>query len=165
MLRIVWYILRIVSLIVNSDIFRHIHVLFRHVQLYFGIFRILCNSCIFKTQPYWESWHIDNTRYIQNSVKADSGIFRTLCNGRYWEPFHKQNFCIFRSQAYSESSLFRHIQVYSGTFNNDKTFFFFSFNLHTFQRNLFLDYNDVNFNAWLSLCKQYAIFKKSVAIE
>ena len=28
------------SIIVNSDIFRHIHVLFKHIQPYCGIFRI-----------------------------------------------------------------------------------------------------------------------------
>ena len=36
------YILRTQSIIVNSDIFRHIHVLFRHIQSYCCIFRTLC---------------------------------------------------------------------------------------------------------------------------
>ena len=44
-------IFRNLSIIVNSDIFRHIHVLFRHIQPYYGIFRILCNSCVFRTLP------------------------------------------------------------------------------------------------------------------
>ena len=42
-------------IIVNSDIFRHIHVLFKHMQPYC---HIMCNSCIFRTQLNSESWHI-----------------------------------------------------------------------------------------------------------
>ena len=52
------YIFRTLSIIVNSDIFRHIHVLFRQIQSYCGIFTSLCNSYIFRTQPFSESWHI-----------------------------------------------------------------------------------------------------------
>ena len=48
---------RALSIIVNSDIFRHTQVLFRRIQPYCGIFRILCSSCIFRTLPYLESWH------------------------------------------------------------------------------------------------------------
>ena len=47
-------------IIINSNIFRHIHVLLRHIPIkpYCGIFSTLCNSCIFSTLPYSESWHI-----------------------------------------------------------------------------------------------------------
>ena len=89
------------------------------------------------------------------------------------EPCHIQNHGIFRTQgisrilsrhilAYSESFLFWHIQAYPDIFNNDSYSdinFLFSCNiwLHTFQRNLkrrmFFDYDDVNFNARLSLLK------------
>ena len=49
---IIWYIFRTPSIIVNSDIFRHIHILLRYIQPYWGIFRTLCNSCMFRTLPY-----------------------------------------------------------------------------------------------------------------
>ena len=42
-------------IIVNSDIFMHIHVLFKHMQPYC---HIMCTSCIFRTQLNSESWHI-----------------------------------------------------------------------------------------------------------
>ena len=74
-----WYIFRTLSIIVNSDIFRNIHVLFRHIQLYSGIFRTLCSSFIFRTLSYSESWHIYNIRYIQNSVTLSRHIMA------YWE--------------------------------------------------------------------------------
>ena len=45
-------------LLINSKIFRHNHILFRHIQLYWGKFRTLRNSCIFRNLPYSESWHI-----------------------------------------------------------------------------------------------------------
>ena len=48
---------RVSPIIVNSNIFRHTQVLFRHIQPYCGILRILCSSCIFRTLPYLESWH------------------------------------------------------------------------------------------------------------
>ena len=35
------------SFIVNSDIFRHIHVLFRHIQLHCDIFRTCMTICFF----------------------------------------------------------------------------------------------------------------------
>ena len=62
---------RTLSIIENSDIFRYIHVLFRHIQPYCGIFRTLL---------YSDSWHIQSPRYIQNSVQEYPCIFRTLCN-------------------------------------------------------------------------------------
>ena len=62
-------------------------------------------------------------------------------------------------KAYSESCFYRHIMAYSATFNNDMcnniNFLFFTLILHTFQQNLkilmFFDYNDVIFDALLSL--------------
>ena len=96
-------VFRTLSTIVNSDIFRHIHVLFRHIQQYCGIFRILFDSCTFRTLPYPKYWHIYNLRCIQNSVKVYSGMLRTLCNARllrnvpYSELCHIQNFAIFRT--------------------------------------------------------------------
>ena len=101
----------------------------------------------------------------------------------WWEPCHIQNLAIFRIlaywgpvyiQTYSESCLNRHIQAYSGIFDNDSynnINLFFTLILHTFQRNLkwhiSFGYNDVisNFNARLSLLKWYAIFQNSVIIE
>ena len=95
----VWHIFRTLSIIVNSDIFRHIHVLLRHIQLYYGIFRTLLHS---------ESWQIYNLRYNQTSVKTYSGIFRTLCIES------PANFGIFRTLGiFRIRHTFRYIQVYS----------------------------------------------------
>ena len=70
-------------------------------------------------------------------------------------------------ELYSESCLFRHIQIYSDIFNNDSynniDFLFFTLILHTFQRNLkrhvFFDYSDVHFNARPGLLKKCAIVR------
>ena len=90
-----------------SDIFSHIAT-YLEPCVTLGIFRNL---------PYSESWHTYNPRYIQNSVKEYSDIFRTLCNA-----------CIFRIMFYSkfwhsedpryiqnpvDLGTFRHIQTYS----------------------------------------------------
>ena len=52
------------------DIFKHIQISLRHIlriiQACSGILRILCNSGIFRTQVYLETWHIPNQRHIQN---------------------------------------------------------------------------------------------------
>ena len=86
-------IFRTLPIIENSDMFRHIHILFRHIQPYCGIFRTLYNFCIFRTPPY--------SRYIQNSVKVYSGIFRMLSIAHilrtlpYRELCHIQNFSMF----------------------------------------------------------------------
>ena len=96
---------RTLSIIVNSDIFSHIHILLRHFLPCHGICRTLCSSCIFRTLSYSESWHIYNPTYIQNSVKVYSGIFRILCNARmlstlpYLELCHIQNFGIFLTRG------------------------------------------------------------------
>ena len=89
-------IFRAQFIVINSGIFRHIHVILSHIEPCCGIFRTLCNSCICKTLPYLEYWHIENPRYIQNSVKAYSVIFRTLCNACIWRTMS------FRALLYSE---------------------------------------------------------------
>ena len=92
--------------------FRHIQLYSRPIQTYSAILRRIQNplqSLYIQTFPYSESWHIWNLRYIQNSVKPYSGIFR-------------------------------HIQAYSGIFNDDSynniNFLFFNLISHTLQRNL-----------------------------
>ena len=118
---IVWDISSTLSL--SSDIFRYIHVLFRHMQPYCGIFRTICKSYIPRTQAYSESWHIWKPRYIQGSVKAFSGIFRTLCNvGKLRtlpcsELCHIQNVGLFTTRGIfrilfilAHSGIFRHIK-------------------------------------------------------
>ena len=86
--------------------------------------------------------------HIQNSgIIRTQDIFRTLSRHilvyskhcvtlAYWEPCHIQNFGNLGPEAYSESSLFRYIQAYSGIFNNDFynniNFLFFHFNLKYF---------------------------------
>ena len=82
------------SIIKNSDIFRHIHIPFIHFQLYCSIFKTLCNLDI-------QTCGIFTTlRYIQNSVKAYSGIFRCCIMLALWEYCHIQNFAMFRIWGY-----------------------------------------------------------------
>ena len=45
--------------------FRHINVLFRHIQSYCGIFSTLCNSCIFRALPYSK---LDPLRWFINRL-------------------------------------------------------------------------------------------------
>ena len=118
---IVCGIFRTLSIIVNSDIFRRTHNLFRHDQPYRGIFRTLYNSCIFRTLPCSKSWHIYNqeifrtlSRHIQNP--GSLGIFMPI-------------------QAYSVMIVIYYLVIY-----------------YTLSLMIF-DYNDVNFNARLSLFK------------
>ena len=93
----------------------------------------------------------------------------------YWEHWHIQNITKFKiltylgPETYLESCLFRHIQAVSGIFNNfgynSINFLFFHFNLTYFStksRDILFDYNDVNFNARLSLLNQCVIFQNSV---
>ena len=118
---VVWYLFRTLSIIENSDILKHIHVLFKHIQQSCSIFRTLCHSCILRTVPYSKSWHIQNPRYIQNCVKAYSGIFSRLCNARilktwsYSQLFHIQNVSKFRTRG-----IFRilFIEAHLGIFRN-----------------------------------------------
>ena len=130
------------SIIVNSDIFRHIHVLsdiFSYMVAYL-------EPCV--TLAYSEPCHIQNP-----GIFSSQDIFRTLSRHflayseccvtlTYWESCHIQNFAIFKilaylgPKAYSESCLFRHHLTYSGIFNNDSldniNFLFFHFNLTYF---------------------------------
>ena len=133
---------------------------FRHIQPYSGIFRTLCNSCILKILTYLEPKNPSLSRRIL--AYSERSLTLSCC-----EPCHLQKFVIFRilaylgPETYPESCLFRHIQVYSDILNNDNynniNFLFFTLILHTFRRNfkrhMFFDYNDVNFNARLSLPK------------
>ena len=94
---IIWYIFRNLSVIVNSDIFRHIHVLFKYIRPCCSIFRTLCNSS--------ESCHIQN----QGTFRT-LGIFKTpsyflaylqhCVTLAYWEPCHIQNSRIFSHIQY-----------------------------------------------------------------
>ena len=117
------YVFRTMSIIKNLDIFRHMHVLFRHIQPYCSIFRTLYNSSILRNLPYSEYWHIQHPRYIQNSVKDYSSIFGTLRNDHllrtmpYSQLCHIQNFGVFSTQGIlrilltqAHSDIFRHIQ-------------------------------------------------------
>ena len=129
-------IFRALYIILSSDIFKLICVLFRHIQPYCGIFKTQRISCIFRTLPCSESLHIQNPRYIQNSIKKHSSIFRRLRNARilktlpYSELCHIQNLAYSGLEAYSESCLYRYIQTYSGIFKNEAiitlTFFFYT---------------------------------------
>ena len=56
-------------------------------------------------------------RCIQNSVKVYSGLFRTLRNARILRTM--QILAYLGPKTYTKSSLYRHIQVYSGIFDND----------------------------------------------
>ena len=134
---IVWYIFRILPIIVNSDIFTSYSDIFSHIVAYLKF-------CV--TLAYSEPCHIQKPGIFRTQV-----IFRTLSRHilaysehciilTHWEPCHIQNFGICSTWAYSESCLFSHIQAYSTIFNNDKysniNFLFFILILHTFQWNL-----------------------------
>ena len=104
------------------------------MQPYCGIFRNLCNSCqeyLFNilALAYSEPCHIQNPgifRVQDITLWRHIPVYSRGCvTLAYWEPYHIKTFGIFRSlaylgpDAYSESFLFRHIQPYSGTFNNN----------------------------------------------
>ena len=110
-----YYMIHVQNLVYYSK-FRHIYALFRYIQQYCGIFRTMCNPCIFRTLSYSESWH--NKRYIQNSAKAYSGIFRTLCNARILEPCHIKNFSTFRGLAYLGPETYSESYLFLGTFRH-----------------------------------------------
>ena len=113
------------------DTFTSYSEIFSHIVAYL-------EPCI--TVAYSEVWHIRNPRYIQNSVKAYPGIFRTLCNTLirrtllYSELCHIQNVGCWHIQDQ------RHIQnlVYLGTFRHIQTYSIMKILrfLHTFQRML-----------------------------
>ena len=124
-------------------------------------------ACI--TLAYSEPCHIQNPgifriqdlfRTLPRHILAYSKRCVTLA---CWEPCHIPNFPILRILAclgpkeYSEPCVFRHIQAYSIMIVIITLTFIFHFKLtyfsKTFKRHLFFDYNDVNFNARLSLLK------------
>ena len=130
----------------NSDIFRHIHI---HSDIFSYIVAYL-EPCVILA--YSEPCHIQNpgmfrTRDIVRTLSRHILAYSKCCvTLSYWELCHIQNFVIFRIlaylglKAYSESCLYRHIQVYSGISNNDScnhvNFIFFTLIFHTFQRHL-----------------------------
>ena len=68
-------------------------------------------------------WHIQNT--VQHCHIENSVIFRTLPFSEFWHILNARH-------IHSESCLYRHIQAYSGIFNNDSLNtinFLFYFNL------------------------------------
>ena len=136
--------------------FRHIHVLFRPIQPYGGIFKTLCSSWIFRTLPYSESWHKYIFRTLSKHILAYSVGCVTLA---FWKNCFIQNFAIFRISALGNS---RHIQnpVYLGTFRHVQTysimiiwtiflhfFFFFSYSSTEFEKTYMLDRVYLN-NTW-----------------
>ena len=94
--------LKTLFIIVNSDIFRHVHVLFRRIQPYWGLLGTLCNSCIFRTLAYlgpeiYSELCQDTLWYIQNAVLI-CAIFRNVTYLRsevYSEP-------IFNNDSYND---------------------------------------------------------------
>ena len=86
------------------------------------------------TLAYSDSWHIYNPRNIQNSVKAYSGLFRSLCNACMWRTRHLEFWHIY-DRRYIQNPVhiekFRNIQGYSiMTVIQTLTFFFFTWKLH-----------------------------------
>ena len=65
---------RTLRIIINSDILRHIYILFRHIQPYCDIFRMLCNSSTLVYSELCQEifWH------IQNAVKCCVNAERCL---------------------------------------------------------------------------------------
>ena len=122
--------------------FRHWCIL-RHIQPYCGIFRTLCNSCIFRTMPYSKSWHIENEETFR-TLSRHILSFRTLCNVHILRTLRYSTICCIQNfgaylghNTYLESCLYRQIQEYSGIFDNNSynnvNFMFFTLVLHTFQ--------------------------------
>ena len=112
--------------------FTHIHQYSGPIKTYCVIFRTLCNSCIFRTLSYSESWHIQDLRYIQNSVKVYSDIFSMLCNICILRTLPQFRISAYlRPMAYLKSCLCRHMQAYS-IMIVIITFFFFTLILLTF---------------------------------
>ena len=80
--------------------------LLRHIQVYPGIFRTLCNPHIFTILPYSKPCHIKNQRHIQNPVKRWPGIVHNPALFRHIQklvlPSHMQEPDIFWVLEYSE---------------------------------------------------------------
>ena len=108
---------------------------------------------IYQSEPFISLANLE-TCHIQNpGIFRTKGIFSFLSRHilaysechvtlKYWESCHIQDFALFRilecwgPKAYSESCLYRHIQIYSDIFKNDSYnnihFLFFTLILHTF---------------------------------
>ena len=169
---LVWYIFRNLTIIMNSDRFTSYLNIFNHIVVY-------SEFCV--TLAYREPCHIQNSGILRiqdvfKTLSTDILAYAERCvTFTYWELGLIQDFSIFRSlaylglEAYSESCLFRHMQAYIMIVTITLTFFFFTLIWHTFQQNLKMHmlhgYNDVNFNARLSLLKKYVIFENDVIIE
>ena len=138
----VWYIFRTLSMIVNPDIFSHIHVPFRQIQPYYGIFWIICFSCFFSCIFRTRNIYITLSRHIL----AYSERCVTLA---YWELCHVQNFVIFKildtktwlyyprhNQNPVYLGIFRDIQEHSIMIVIIRLTFFFTLIWNTFQGNL-----------------------------
>ena len=59
----------------TSDIFRHIHTLFRYIQPFCDIYRTLYNSCIFRTLSYLKP------KIYSELCQVILWHIRMLCNG------------------------------------------------------------------------------------
>ena len=161
--------------------FRHIQAYSRPIKIYSAmlwhiytpaLLLHIQNPTIFTILAYLKPY-IQNSRHIL--------VYSKRCvTLAYWELCHIQNFAITRILAYLGPEIiqnpvhianFRYIQAYSIIIViTTLTFFFLTLILHTFHRNLkrhmFFDYNynDINFNARLSLLK-YAIFQNGLLRE
>ena len=145
--------------------FRHIQAYSRFIKTFSHVVAYL-EPCV--TLVYSEPYHIQNPgifRTYKIYSELCQGIFRTLCNARILRtmPFtglsHIRCLAYLGPKVYSESCFYRHIQAYSGIFDNDSynnINFLFCHICHfstKFRKTCFLTYNNVSFNAWLSLLK------------
>ena len=85
---IAWCIFRSLLIIINPDIFRYIHVQFRHIKPYCGILRTLCNCFIFRIMAYLEP-KIHSEFCQARNIQVHSERCETLA---CWEPCQIQNF-------------------------------------------------------------------------
>ena len=76
--------IRTLSIIINSETFRYIHILIRNIQRYWGTFRTLSNPCIFRTLPYSEFWQIWNPRCNSVTYSCHLGNWCTNLGTKVW---------------------------------------------------------------------------------
>ena len=79
-------------IIVYSDILRHIHILFRHIQGYCGIFRTLCNSIAYSETCLVQNSGTLTTRYIFRNLPRHILPYSERCVMLAYS----KNFAIFR---------------------------------------------------------------------
>ena len=104
-----------------SDIFTSCSDIFSYILAYLESYVTLAyskpshieNPSILRTQDILRTLSRQILAYSERCATVDIGNLSIFRISAYLGP-----------KAYSESSLFRHIQVYSGIFNNDITFFF-----------------------------------------